>query len=263
MAVIAAYAAEESVVAAVGGPVGAVLGAIGGVCYIVYDTVKDSELSSALQYSKYGSMSDDRLPDTVVWCPVSPRAMRNSAEASLIGIDYGLRQFTVTTAARSSDVRLKTIFLPRIIVGHIDERTRFEVEWDIMTRAWDGTKLHLHTIDIWTPFGDLGIAESKKRHKVSDPKNAQPRIDQRPFADRLQANDLGEMFFDAEVPEGFAALADPSLSGTVRIRKWFSCLGDDRPIPFNGPITLDISTTMTTHLGSERIRSSSFKPRAL
>jgi|GEM_PF-2490034 len=263
MAVAAAYAAEGTVVAAVGGPVGAILGAIGGVCYLVYDTVKDSELSSALQYSKYGSMPKDLFPKAVDWSPVEPGAMRNSAEASLIGIDYGLRQFTVTTAARSSDVRLKTILLPRIIVGHIDERTRFEVEWDISTRAQDGTKLHLHNIDIWTPFGDLGIAESKKRHEDPDPKKPQPSIAQRSFADRLQANDRGEMFFDAEVPAGFASFADPSLSGTVRIRKWFSCLGDDRPIPFNGAIKLDISTTMTTHLGPERLRSSTFKPRDL
>lgn len=248
MAMAAAYAAEGTVVASIGGPVGAILGAIGGVCYLVYDTVKDSELSLALQYSVYGSMAKDQLPVSVDWCPASPRTMRGSAEASLIGIDYGLRQFTVATVARSSDVRFQTFFLPRIIVGHIDERTRFEVDWDIRTRAPDGKPLHLRKTDIWTPFGDLKLDQSE-------------RGSQRSFAERLQANDLGEMFFDAEVPEGFAEFSDPSFRGTVRIRKWFSCLGKKRPIPFNGPITLGIDTTMTTRSGSKRHRSSSFSPK--
>lgn len=258
MAMAAAYAAEGTVVASMGGPVGALLGAIGGVCYLVYETVKDSELNSAIRYSVYGSMPKSELPDSVAWCPVTPAAMRASAEASLVGIDYGLRQFTVTTIARSSHVQLKTIFLPRIIVGHIDERTRFEIEWDVSTLAHDGTELRLHKVDIWTPFGDLKLAQAKKRHENPDPKGPQPSIAQRSFADRLQANDLGEMFFDAEVPAGFEAFADPSFSGTVRIRKWFSCLGEDRPIPFSGQITLDVSTTMTTSLGSKRLRSSTF-----
>lgn len=248
MAMAAAYAAEGTVVASIGGPVGAILGVIGGVCYLIYDSVRDSELNSALQYSVYGSLDERKLPDSVDWCPVTPTAMRGSAEASLIGIDYGLRQYTVTTEERSSDVRLKTIFLPRIIVGHIDERTRFDIAWDITTRDQDGKTLHLEKVDIWTPFGDLDV---DKFHKGS----------QRSFANRLQANGLGEMFFDAEAPEGFAAFAGPSFSGTVRIRKWFSCLGKNKPIPFNGPITLDINTTMTTRLGSRRIRSSSFSPK--
>ncbi len=243
MAVSAAFAAEGTVVAAMGGPVGAVLGMIGGVCYLIYDVVKDSELALAVSYSKQGSMDKKFLPASVTWCPVSPVAMRLSEKISLIGIEYGLRQFTVTAKARPRAERLRTIFLPRVIVGHIDEQTVFEVEWDLTTRI-NGKDTTLKKTEAWTPFGDL-----KLEHKNT----------QRPYAKLLQANSAGEMFFDAEVPDGFDAFADPSFHGVVRIRKLFESFGDQHAIPFNRAVELKIFTTMTTH-GSRRIRSSSVVP---
>lgn len=243
MAVSAAFAAEGTVVAAMAGPVGAVLGMIGGVCYLIYEVVKDSELALAVSYSIHGSMATEDLPPPVPWCPVSPAAMRLSHKVSLIGIDYGLRQFTVTTKNRPKDTRLATIFLPCIIVGHIDEHTVFEVEWDLSTRI-NGKTTELKTTEVWSPFGDLKIGHAHK---------------QRSYASRLQANKKGEMFFDAEVPEGFGAFADPQFSGVVRIRKLFESFGDQYPIPFKRAVELKIFTTMTTH-GSQRIRSSSIDP---
>lgn len=240
LAVGGVFAAEGSLAAASLGPVGAVLGMIGGVCYLVYDTVKDSELALAVSYTEYGSMLLEDAPPVVDWCPVSPKKMKVSREAAIVGIEYGLRQFTLGTGARPQEQELKTIFLPRVYVGHVDGLTHFRVEWDCVAK---GTPLK--KTEVWTPHGE----NDAKGHST------------RAYGPILKIDsDTGELYFDAALPEGFATISKGEFHGYARVRKTFIETNERRAIPHSGSVELELYTTMTT-AGKKRIRSSSIAPK--
>ncbi len=240
LAVGGVFAAEGSLAAASLGPVGAVLGMIGGVCYLVYDTVKDSELALAVSYTEYGSMPPDEVPQVVGWCPVSPKTMKVSREEAIVGIEYGLRQFTLGTGDRPQEQELKTLFLPRVYVGHVDGSTQFHVEWDCVAK---GTPLK--KIEIWSPSGD----KDANGHTT------------RAYGPNLRIDrDTGEFYFDAALPPGFATISGGDFHGFARVRKTFLETNERRAIPHSGAVELELYTTMTT-AGKTRIRSSSIVPK--
>lgn len=209
------------------GWIGIAVGVVGGIFHVVYLYVKDTDLETLVVASGYGDLlreSNERPK----WSPVPLPQLAADWELQSRALGALQRQFAVGYGNRASSPTRKVtpFFEARVFVGHIDDSTRFEVEWVWATTLLDTEGRELQT---WKLFTD---EEEETRQ----------------YGPILQVTGSGQPFFDIEIPEKAwrEAGLDPVKSGggfshlTIRVRKLYQQGTSELQIPPDGPVEVII-----------------------
>jgi hypothetical protein len=214
----------------VGGWIGLGLAALGGVAYMAYLYLKDTDLETFVLHCGFGKEAlRKESTDHPRWSPVPLSALAGDWDDQSIALGSLQRQFALGFGerARTPSGSITPYFNARLYIGHVDADTTFEVIW-----RWNGfrSKADAEERQVWVPAG-------------------RPGTDGEPFGERLRFDADGEIFYDLALPK--RAMVDSGITSPgqhgfrhlrVFVQKSYPVPGTNKraSVPPNVPLQLTL-----------------------